>query len=122
MERDYPRFLVMARRFHDISQVHRQGGDRLKRSAADARAPNNRRPLTPRQLAKMVELLENADLSPPLRRQPVCAVLPGQPPQPNFDAMYVSTGALDTRARTSEGSRAGTEGGRKWKPRWGAVH
>lgn len=46
-------------------------------------------PLDPGRLFKLQNALTGIDLSAYLRSQPICAILPGQPPQPIFEEIYV---------------------------------
>ena len=51
-------------------------------------------PLDPEGLRQMVEAIVQADLSNFSRRQLICVVVPGAPPQPVFRELYISTAAL----------------------------
>ncbi len=51
-------------------------------------------PLDPEGLRQMVEAIVQADLSNFSRRQLICVVVPGAPPQPVFRELYISTTAL----------------------------
>lgn len=55
---------------------------------------SNRKPIEPEQLGKLETFLSRADLSNLMRRQPVCAIPPGMPPQPVFQELYISIGDL----------------------------
>ena len=50
--------------------------------------------LDPAELGKIVTSLARADLSNVMRRQPVCALIPNQPPQIVFHELYVSIAGL----------------------------
>jgi len=51
-------------------------------------------PLEPDQLGRVKQALARADLSNVIRRQPVCAILPGAPPQAIFNELFVSIADL----------------------------
>jgi hypothetical protein len=51
-------------------------------------------PLEPEQLARVKQTLARADLSNVIRRQAICAVLPGAPPTPVFNELFVSIADL----------------------------
>lgn len=51
-------------------------------------------PVEPSELAHVLSLLEKQDLAPLLRRQSVCALLPGQKPQAVFHELYISIAGL----------------------------
>ncbi len=53
-------------------------------------------PLDPAHLAQIEKALASADLSPFVRRQAVCFVGPGLPPQALFHELYISIGDLRT--------------------------
>lgn len=57
-------------------------------------APPVLNPLEPEQLGRVLQALARADLSNVVRRQPICAVLPGAPPQPIFNELFVSIADL----------------------------
>jgi EAL domain-containing protein (putative c-di-GMP-specific phosphodiesterase class I) len=52
------------------------------------------KPLMPEELSHIDRALSQADISGLIRRQPVCAVLPGAPPHPVFRELYVSIADL----------------------------
>ncbi|MEE8271517.1 MAG: hypothetical protein V3R98_07275 [Alphaproteobacteria bacterium] len=94
MEHDYPKFLEKARRFQEMSDAHRQESRRLNQ-VTKRNGPQYERPLTPDQLGKLVDALENADLSALVRNQAICAIAADEPPQAIFHEMYVSIGDLE---------------------------
>lgn len=51
-------------------------------------------PLDPNHLGQIEQALATADMSPFVRRQPVCFMAPGQAPQPLFYELYISIGDL----------------------------
>ena len=53
-----------------------------------------RSPLDPEGLRQMVDAIVQADLSNYSRRQLICVVIPGAPPQPVFRELYISVAAL----------------------------
>lgn len=71
--------------------MRRLDGRRLAEQRADGR------PLDPAVLARIEQTLATTDVSSLMRRQPVCALLPGQPPQPIFHETYLAIGELAKR-------------------------
>lgn len=71
---------------------------RRREAASPAPAADNRRrdgePISPKLLARMEEALVRADLTNMMRRQSVCTLIPGQPPQPVFNELFVSISDL----------------------------
>jgi hypothetical protein len=53
-------------------------------------APIDLQPLRPDELSHVDRALAQADIAGLVRRQPICAVLPGAPPHPVFSELYVS--------------------------------
>ncbi len=93
LEADYDRFVEMARRYLELSEAERS---RRNRRAALNRGPAPAaKPLTPALLGRLEEMLQTADLTPLIRRQPVCIVSPDQPPCPVFQEIYVSIADLE---------------------------
>lgn len=65
---------------------------------ADAKKGDQRqiplKPLTPADLARLENAIEGADLSNLIRKQAVCAIFPGAPPNPIFYERYISISGL----------------------------
>ncbi len=93
LERDYARFLALARHFYERSMVvHAE--KRLK-EAATGMPVNDRKPMTPAQLGKLEESLRNTNLANVIRNQPVCAYAPGVSPKAIFHELYVAITELE---------------------------
>ena len=56
--------------------------------------PVQRSPLDPEGLRQMAEAIVQADLSNYSRRQLICVVIPGAPPQPVFRELFIAVAAL----------------------------
>jgi EAL domain-containing protein (putative c-di-GMP-specific phosphodiesterase class I) len=67
---------------------------RTESSATSAKPVPQLNALDPAGLGQIITSLARADLSNVMRRQPVCALLPGQPPQIVFHELYVSIAGL----------------------------
>lgn len=90
LERDYDALFAAAT---EIVAKHERA--KTKKSAIGWKAPEPiLTPLEPEQLGRVVQTLVRADLSNVIRRQPICAVLPGAPPQPVFTELFVSIADL----------------------------
>jgi EAL domain-containing protein (putative c-di-GMP-specific phosphodiesterase class I) len=85
-----------------VKQMHRER-ERKQRlavasdrgGAVDPRQRGSRKQLDPEQLGKLETFLTRADLSNLMRRQPICAMTPGNPnPQPVFRELYISISDL----------------------------
>lgn len=84
---DFDAFLTTVR---DLSNAARD-----ERDATAANPKAGLVPITPKALAKIEVSLRSVDISSLLRRQPICAVLPGRPkPEPIFTELYVSIADL----------------------------
>lgn len=81
---DYPKFLLHCRTL---------AGAIRQRTLASADKPEPQ-PLTLDELAKIDEAIRNADLTNFVRRQSVCAILPGTPATPVFREQFVSIADL----------------------------
>jgi EAL domain-containing protein (putative c-di-GMP-specific phosphodiesterase class I) len=77
LERDYYDFHNMVEGLID----ERSSNERTRRSAE--------KPLDPNTLAHVEHTLASFDVSSLVRRQPVCALLPGQQPQPVFSEVHI---------------------------------
>lgn len=86
---DYDAFLKQA---ETVFAEHEKR--RSESSAAPSRPAPQLAPLDPAELGKIITALARADLSNVMRRQPVCALIPNQPPQIVFHELYVSIAGL----------------------------
>jgi EAL domain-containing protein (putative c-di-GMP-specific phosphodiesterase class I) len=93
MRRDYPAFLDMARHMHKFGtdDLGRGVNSRLEPGDDEAAA---KEPLTPATLHRLEGALNGADVSALIRRQPVCAVIPGAPAKAVFNEVFVSIADL----------------------------
>jgi EAL domain-containing protein (putative c-di-GMP-specific phosphodiesterase class I) len=78
----------------ELSQEERNRQLRIKQQASQWGGGGSRTAITPAQLGKLEEFLQNADLSSFLRRQEVCAIVGDVPPKRIFKELYVSIGEL----------------------------
>ena len=93
LERDYPRFLALARHFYERSMViHAE--KRLKEATTGVPL-TERKPMTPVQLGRLEEALGHTDLANLVRNQPVCAYTSGVAPKAIFHELYVSIADLE---------------------------
>ena len=92
LEEDYGELLALARRMNDARARH----DRAATEEAAAIGPREapRRPLEPAQLAIVEAAIAQADLSTMIRRQPICAVVPGKRPEPVYNEIFTSIESL----------------------------
>ena len=93
LEADYKRFIEVAL---ELAEEERRRAQRLAAitKAEEERRTQKLKPLTPRQLAELLEAIERADLSNMMRRQSVCALAPGESPRPMFRELYISMDVL----------------------------
>ncbi|HEY3918581.1 MAG TPA: hypothetical protein VGL83_12350 [Stellaceae bacterium] len=79
-----------------VEQIYQDEQRRQKRIAAiSGETPREaRQPMDPRALAELVTMIDRADLSNVLRRQAVCAVVPGEPPKAIYRELYISIADL----------------------------
>lgn len=89
LERDYPQFIALARRLFELGEAHRHESRGIEETRGGPGVLVHR-DLTPEQLGKLEAALSNADLSALMRRQPVCAITPNDPPEIVFHEMFVS--------------------------------
>ena len=88
----------MQSQYDDVLEVakkmHRERERQARMNAtADPKAGakrSGRRPIEPEQLGKLEQFLARADMSNLMRRQSICAITPGMPPQPVFQELYIS--------------------------------
>jgi EAL domain-containing protein (putative c-di-GMP-specific phosphodiesterase class I) len=90
LERDYDDLLAAAEKI--VAERERRNTEET--AAAWRRPAPALTPLEPDQLGRVVQALARADLSNVIRRQPICAVLAGAPPQPIFTELFVSIADL----------------------------
>ena len=88
LERDYEALLRRARLLSEERMAAESG-------AGDERAPANRAvpggtAIRPTHLEQIERAIEHADLANILRRQEVCAIIPGMRPEPMFHELYFS--------------------------------
>src|SRR6185369_5304040 len=94
LERDYGKFMSMARHFYERSVIM-MTEKRLREKATPEAAPQKKL-LTPAQLGRLEEALNGTSLANVVRNQPVCAYGAGIPPKTIFQELYVSIGDLET--------------------------
>jgi EAL domain-containing protein (putative c-di-GMP-specific phosphodiesterase class I) len=85
LENEYEAFLKLAETF-EAQRFAGQAGPTMHEPPLE--------PLRPEELAHVDRALAQADITSLVRRQPVCAVLPGAPPHPVFSELYVSIADL----------------------------
>jgi len=90
LAREYVKFAAF------VQQLHLDEQRRQKRIAAiSGDGPRDaRQPMDPRALAELVTMIDRADLSNVLRRQAVCAVVPGEAPKAIYREVYISIADL----------------------------
>jgi len=90
--------LVAAVKKMAVEYEARKRGARPAAAAGGAPAPGQpqrvRQPLNPLLLGKLEGLLARTDLSNLMRRQSICAMTPGSPPQQLFRELYISIADL----------------------------
>lgn len=81
-----------------VKQLHRERERKSRMAVSGEKAQkvkSNRKQLDPEQLGRLETFLQRADLSNLMRRQPVCAITPGNTtPQPVFRELYISIADL----------------------------
>ncbi len=82
-----------------VKSMHRERERKARLAVASEkgqqRTKGSRKQLDPEQLGKLENFLRRADLSNLMRRQPVCAITPGNmTPQPVFRELYISIADL----------------------------
>lgn len=93
LERDYPRFLALARHYYERSMIVH--AEKRLQEAATGVPQAERKPATPAQIGKLEEALAHTDLANMIRNQPVCAYATGIPPKAIFHELYVSIAELE---------------------------
>ncbi|HEX6978467.1 MAG TPA: hypothetical protein VF342_04140 [Alphaproteobacteria bacterium] len=89
LERHYDAFLLLARQIVEHEQRRRK-----EPAPPPPPAEVKLKPLEPEQLGRIEQALARADLSNLIRRQAVCAIVPGAPPHPVFSELFVSISDL----------------------------
>lgn len=97
LEQDYPRFLAMAREERGVAPVlpRMQG---VEQDPAERAARAELHPFDPLRLSRFEQVIATADLTPLLRRQPICRLPEGGPPAAVANELFVSIDALGRRA------------------------
>lgn len=93
IEKDYPAFLSLAKRLVE-QRAQEEAARAMAEAARTEPEPEPTAPLDGPHLNTIITAIAQADLSSMTRRQPICAVAGGQPPQPLFQEIYVSIEAL----------------------------
>ncbi len=100
-ESKFCRQLDLANGYGSLMQYARHAVESARQpgNASDATAPAGgtaraKRDLDPKTLAAIQTAIAQADLTNVIRRQNICAVLPGKPPQPVFTEVFTSMAAL----------------------------
>jgi hypothetical protein len=89
VDRDFQALFAKVRAIYDEVQK------RAKRLAAmGGDLPGGKPPINPHKLGELIDTITSADLSNLMRRQPVYAVLSGQPPQAVFRELFISIADL----------------------------
>jgi EAL domain-containing protein (putative c-di-GMP-specific phosphodiesterase class I) len=93
LERQYAEFLAVVQALYDEEQKRSR---RLAAISGPGRPSQSAElpPLSPHRLGELVDAISRADLSNMMRRQVVCAMMPGTPPQPVFRELYISIDEL----------------------------
>jgi len=92
LEDDYQELLALARQFVAARNTHDAAAAREAAGREASGAPL--RPLEPQQLAVIEAAIAQADLSTMIRRQPICAVVPGKRPEPVYYEIFTSIESL----------------------------
>jgi len=98
MPRDYQAFRVMAA---DLAKQAEQRRHEPQLSGERGNGPTIVEtlavPLDPTRLARLEQTITTLDLTPMVRRQAICAIVPGLPPRPIFAEYYISIEDLGHR-------------------------
>ncbi len=98
LENEYDRFVQFASGLHDdYVRLSSAARDAAFREAPYDDLEDEGTPLDPQQLGRLIEVLATSDVTSLLRRQTVCAVLPGQSAQPVFNEIFISISQLRDR-------------------------
>ena len=87
----YTRFVSVIRELLEAAIAEAESGQDAKPAQGET---TFKRLLDPKTLGSMQAAIARADLSNVIRRQLVCAVLPGHPPKPVFSEVFTSMAAL----------------------------
>ena len=93
LERQYDAFLAVAQALYDEDQKRNRRLAAINGPGQPGR-PAELPPLSPHRLGELVDSISRADLSNMMRRQAICAIAPGAPPQPVFRELYISIDEL----------------------------
>lgn len=86
LARDYVKFAGFVQNLY-LEEQRRQ--KRLATIAGDGQR-EARQPMDPAALSELVKIVERADLTNVIRRQPVCAIIPNEAPKAIYREVYVS--------------------------------
>ena len=89
LEIQYPKFMELCEQIHEEERSRQKRLAQMASQAGEA-SEDHRQPLTPKQLGKMEEILERADLSNVFKRQAICAVAGRTEPKPIFNELFIS--------------------------------
>ncbi|MEQ1654014.1 MAG: hypothetical protein ABL897_16135 [Hyphomicrobium sp.] len=92
LDRDYDRFLRVCHQLFESAEAQLRHDDFFAQMVLRP----EEKPLKVWQLAKLEEGISQADLSSVIRKQAVCAIVPGRAPEALFDEIYVSINDLRT--------------------------
>ena len=98
LEDDYDEFLSLIRTLHgryDTVRAARLSGDTGQVGEEDAEGPKE--PLYAARLGQLEDVLQTSDVTSLLRRQTVCAMVPGSAPSPVFNEIFISIADLSRR-------------------------
>ncbi len=90
LAREYVKFCPVVQQLYEDEQRRQK---QLATIAGDQQK-NARVPMDPQALAELVNVISRADLTNLLRRQAVCAMVPGEAPTPIYRELYVSIPGL----------------------------
>ncbi len=93
LDQDYDTLLALAKALGEDERDRRMAEQASQTIEHKSSAPSGE-PLTPLLLARMEEVLGQADLANLLRRQTVCSIVDKASPQPTFSEVFVSIGDL----------------------------
>ncbi len=97
LESDYDRFISDIKSNHE-SYLRERAADNsgaAKAQATEEAVPTE--PLDPKRLGQMLEVIATSDVTSLLRRQTVCAIIPGEVARPVFNEIFVSIDTLRKR-------------------------
>lgn len=95
VETQHDELLDLVKSMHRERERERKARLAVASEKGQQKAKGSRKALDPEQLGKLENFLRRADLSNLMRRQPVCAITPGNMnPQPVFRELYISIADL----------------------------